>query len=466
MKNNSLCLIIAFSAIFYACGKKHESDEKMNISKATDRVLAAGKKVYIPKVIWNIPTNNDYNNDASLYSNMRRAETDNFVAFWAKDFGATPATNTDPNKRFDIANILTECERFFQYYTDTLKFVQRGRSVSDTLKALIYVTNSTDGTAYGGGAENKVGILWVTPPRINTQPFGAVAHELGHVFQYYVHSDGSWGYTNSPQGSNGQTIFEMTSQYMLWQVYPTWMTFENYHLQDFMKYTNYAFLHEINQYHSPYVLEYWSNKRGKDFVAKLWKGAQRGEDPVATYKRITQTDQKTFNDELFDASRRFVTWDMPRIEAVARQYANKHTSKLNVAANGWYRISADVCPQNYGYNAIRLDVPAAGTNIRLQFRGIAGQSGYRAIKVDKAGWRYGFLAVKTDGSRVYGETNSSATGDITFTVPTNTAFLWLVVSGAPTEHWEHLNDNNDSNDEQWPYEIKVEGTTINKSFIK
>jgi hypothetical protein len=465
MKKYFLYLIVAFSAIFYSCEKKVVSNEKMNISKATAKVLAAGKKVYIPKNIWNIPTNNDYNNDASLYSNMRRAETDNFVAFWAKDFGATPATNTDPNKRFDIVQILTECERFFQYYTDTLKFVQRGSSVSDTLKALIYVTNSTDGTAYGGGAENKVGILWVTP-RINTQPFGAVAHELGHVFQYYVHSDGSWGYTSSPQGSNGQTIFEMTAQYMLWQVYPTWMTFENYHLQDFMKYTNYAFLHEINQYHSPYVLEYWSNKRGKDFVAKLWKGAQRGEDPVATYKRITQMDQKTFNDEMFDASRRFVTWDMPRIEGVARQYANKHISTLNVAANGWYRISANVCPQNYGYNAIRLNVPAAGANIRLQFRGIAGQSGYRAIKVDKAGWRYGFLAVKTDGSRVYGDTNSSATGDVTFTVPANTAFLWLVVSGAPTAHWEHLNDNNNSNDEQWPYEIKVEGTTINNSFIK
>jgi len=347
-----------------------------------------------------------------------------------------------------------------------LKFVERGRSVSDTLKALIYVTNSTDGTAYGGGAENKVGILWVTPPRINTYPFGAVAHELGHVFQYYVQADGSWGYTSAPQGSNGQTIFEMTSQYMLWQVYPNWLTFENYHLQDFMKYTNYAFLHEINQYHSPFVLEYWSGKRGRDFVGKLWKNARRGEDPVATYKRLTQMDQPTFNDELFDAYRKFVTWDMPRIEAVAKRYANQHISKLNVAANGWYRISPDVCPQNYGYNAIKLNVPVAGTNVRLQFKGIAGQTGFRSIKVDKAGWRYGFLAVKTDGSRVYGDTYRSATGEEDFTVPANTAFLWLVVSGAPTEHWEHLNDNNDSNDEQWPYEIKLEGTTINSAFIK
>jgi len=32
-------------------------------------------------------------------------------------------------------------------------------------------------------------------------------------------------------------------------------------------------------------------------------------------------------------------------------------------------------------------------------------------------------------------------------------------------HWEHLNDSN-SNDGQWPYEIKLEGTTINKAVIK
>src|SRR5690606_7369216 len=82
-------------------------------------------------------------------------------------------------------------------------------------------------------------------------------------FQYMVHADGSWGFTSAPKGSRGQAIFEMTSQFMLWQVYPEWMTFENYHLKDFLKNTHYAFLHEINQYHSPFVLEYWASLHGK-----------------------------------------------------------------------------------------------------------------------------------------------------------------------------------------------------------
>ena len=148
-----------------------------------------------------------------------------------------------------------------------------------------------------------------------------IAHELGHSFQAIGRADGAASFT-------GGSIHEMTSQYMLWQVYPEWMTFENYHLNDFMKATHLAFLHEDNQYHSPYVLEYWSNKHGVEFIGRLSRKVQRGEDPVMTYKRLTSISQEQFNDEIFDACRRFVTWDMPRIEKVAARYANQHTTSL------------------------------------------------------------------------------------------------------------------------------------------
>ena len=152
-------------------------------------------------------------------------------------------------------------------------------------------------------------------------PFGTLAHELGHSFQYISGIDAGAG----PRGP----IMEMSAQYMLWQVYPEWMTFENYHLVDFMKQTNYAFLHPVNMYHSPYVLEYWSEKHGKDFFGKLCHSTQKGEDPVATYKRLNNLSQDQFNDEIFDASRRFITWDLKRVEKVAHQYANQHHTKLN-----------------------------------------------------------------------------------------------------------------------------------------
>ncbi|WP_447643102.1 MULTISPECIES: DUF6055 domain-containing protein [Chitinophagaceae] len=113
---------------------------------------------------------------------------------------------------------------------------------------------------------------------------GAIAHELGHVFQSFVIADGGVGFSTT-----GQSMYEMTSQYMLWQVYPEWLTFENYHLKAFLNLTHLAFLHEDNMYHSPFVLEYWSEKHGQDFVGKLWRSAQKGEDAVMTYKRINLT---------------------------------------------------------------------------------------------------------------------------------------------------------------------------------
>ncbi|TCC94039.1 hypothetical protein EZ428_04495 [Pedobacter frigiditerrae] len=414
------------------------------------------KEAYIPAKVWRVPENNDYTNDNSEYSDKRRIESDNIVIFWAKEFGEDPMQNAEPNKRFNVRDALKECERFYQSYVNDLKLVQKGKSLTDKYKILVYVIGGTEQTAFGGGAENKIGVLWTPAVRMNKAPYGALAHELGHSFQYLASNDNSTGM--------GGPIMEMSAQYMLWQNYPEWMTFENYHLVDFMKKTHYAFLHPTNMYHSPYVIEYWSNKHGVDFFGKLMREVKTGEDPVMVYKRVTGLSQEQFNDEIFDASRRFITWDMKHIENVSRKYANQHNSTFNAVTGGWYRIAANNCLQNYGYNGIKLKVPAVGTKVQLDFKGIAGADGFRAIKTDMAGWRYGFLAVNKDGRRVYGDVNGNAIGAVTFKVPNDTEYLWLVVSGAPKEHWSV--SGKDENNEQWPYEIKLTGTSLDESVVK
>jgi hypothetical protein len=186
---------------------------------------------------------------------------------------------------------------------------------------------------------------------------------------------------------------------------------------------------------------------------------------------------------------------LPRIEKVAARYANQHTTSL-ITTNDWYQIAADKCPQNYGYNAIRLKVPPAETKVSLDFEGIVGAEGFHSVHPEWAGWRYGFLASEEDGSRVYGDTFSKSPGAAEFTVPANTKFLWLVVTGAPTEHWIHAgsrgrgrgrrgattntntitaastntNTNtgavtNSSANEQWPYRFKITGTTPDDSIV-
>lgn len=424
----------------------------------------SAKSVYLPEKIWRIPEGNDFNDPASEYSFARKAESANVVIFWSKQLGEDPSTNADQKKRFDVKYALEECERFYDAYVNRLKFVDKGHSVTDQYKILFFVFGEEDGTAYGGGEDDKVGILWAPPVRISKPPYGAIAHELGHSFQYLIRANGGGGFRGAPRGS-GHSIAEMTSQFMLWQVYPEWMTFENYHLVSYLTKTHFAFLHEQNMYHSPYVLEYWAGKHGVDFIGKLWRESKDGEDPVMTYQRLAQIDQNTFNDEMFDAARRFMTWDLPRVDKVARQYANQHTSELTAVGDGWYQVAQSRCPQNYGYNGIKLTVPAAGTKITLQFKGVAGAEGFRSVQPERAGWRYGFVAVSDTGERTYSDTGSAREGVAEFVVPDRTQHLWLVVMGAPTGHWPHIADGKDENDEQWPYQFRLQGAQPDPSVI-
>lgn len=426
------------------------------------------KELYLPAKISRVPEGNDFQNKESEFSFHRMVQSDNLALFWHKEYGDDPMANPDEKKRFDVQFALRECDRFYNYYVNQLKMVHKGKSISDKYKLLIFVFGGNEATAFGGGSDNKVGMLWTPAVRISKTPYGALAHEMAHSFQYILRVD------NEGSGPAG-AINEMSAQLLLWQVYPEWMTFENYHLVDFMKKTHYALFHSTNMYHSPYVLEYWQFKHGITHFADLSRATQRGEDPVTTYKRIHSLTQEQFNNEMFDACRRFITWDMKRIEKVARPYANQHFTLLQPAAEGWYRIDPAKCPQNYGYNGIKLQVPAAGTKVALTFKGMAGAEGYSTVKTEMAGWRYGFVASLKNGKRVYSKMYIDANGTAQFTVPKQTEYLWLVVMGAPTEHWAAgarrgqqggQAGAGQSGEEQWPYQFKLEGTSPDNAMFQ
>ena len=164
---------------------------------------------------------------------------------------------------------------------------------------MVMINYSLEGTAYGGDYDGQIGALWITPNRVQDEKLNCIAHELGHSFQSQITCDGqgeAWG---------GCGFFEMTSQWMLWQVNPDWMTDEKYHWDAFKTLTHKAYLHLDNIYHSPYVLEYWGIRHGLPFIAELYRQGKRGEDPVITYKRLNSLGQKEFCNEMFDACRHF-----------------------------------------------------------------------------------------------------------------------------------------------------------------
>ena len=407
---------------------------------------------------------NSFGKPYGKFSQEYKAESENLVLFWERSFGKDPANYKDPSKRFYPDEILAEGERFYKYYADKLKFVHK-KSFAHQYKMIIWMFNDEQTTAYGWGDEG-VGMMWMRPCRTNSYPYCALAHEMGHSFQYMVGADGARSFDSSP-------LVEYSSQWMLWQVYPDWVTIEKYHLDAYMEQTHYSLFHETNMYHAPQFMEYWSAKHGKEIISRIWKEATGNEDPISTYKRITGTDQEEFNDEIYDAATHFVTWDLPRIKEACSSYANEHTCKLEKQPDGWLRIAKSRCPQNYGYNAIRLRVPKQGTKVELDFMGLAGEAPFHAVDPANAGWRYGFVAVTTDGKRVYGEAHKGVNGKnatVVFTVPQKTQFLWLVVTGAPVKHtavyktWQELAKEK-GKEAEWPYQIKLRNTEVHYSVF-
>src|SRR5215471_12381501 len=95
---------------------------------ATSSTGSAGKEVLIPSRVTRVPNDNDYDNPDSEFCHKRSKSSENFVLFWAKEYGDDPATNPVENRRFDVDAALKECERFYEYYTNTLKWVDKQKS--------------------------------------------------------------------------------------------------------------------------------------------------------------------------------------------------------------------------------------------------------------------------------------------------------------------------------------------------
>lgn len=411
----------------------------------------AGKEVYIPEEMRRM----DLYDKNSQWCWSRTKSTDDVILFWAKGFGddlsKAPSLQGE-DMRVDADNLLKKVQEFYDYYYNELKFVTPGKTNADKYRMMVMLDYSLEGTAYGGTYDNVIGALWVAPNRVQDKNMNAVAHELGHSFQLQVIADGegdAWG---------GCGFYEMTSQWMLWQVNPEWTKDEYYHFEEFLKLTHKAYLHLDNIYHSPYVIEFWAERHGMPFIAELYRQGKIGEDPVATYKRLAEIDQDAFNDEMWHNYARLVNFDIDRVRSYTRNLTSSWTTRFEDAGDGWKRVAKSNAPENYGFNVVKINCPAAGETVNVSFRGEAGYEGYNTLNKNEAGWRYGFVAVDSQDNVSYGEMKSEAEGTVSFTAPTDKQIkkLWLVVMGAPSKHWKN-NDNSPTKDAQWPYSIKIEG---------
>ena len=231
----------------------------------------AQKRIYIPEDLRLM----QLDSDTSRWSWRRSAETRDVVFFWERGFGndlqAPPRLEGKPMD-FNLSVLMDRVQTFYTFFRDTLKFTLPG-SKADTYKMIVMVNYSLDGTAYGGSYDDFIGALWVAPNRIQDKTMNCIAHELGQSFQAQIMSD----FVGSCWGGTG--FFEMASQWMLWQVNPWWLRDENYHFEAFKTLTHKAFLAMENIYHSPYVLQWWSDLHGRQSIAELFRQGASARTP-------------------------------------------------------------------------------------------------------------------------------------------------------------------------------------------
>ena len=394
-------------------------------------LVYAQKKLYIPKDLQGM----NLKADTSKWSLNRSIETDDLIFMWERGFGndvSNPPQLKGHDMSFNLLNLRDRIQTFYHFFRDTLGFVTPNyQSKAKHYKMMVMVNYSLDGTAYGGTYDNFIGALWVAPNRIQDTKMNCMAHELGHSFQAQIMADSigqCWG---------GTGFFEMASQWMLWQVNPDWITDENYHFEAFKTLTHKAFLHMDNIYHSPYVLQWWSDLHGRQFIAELFRQGVIGEDPVMTYKRMNGLSQSAFCDEIFRGYQHLVNFDFTHAYKETRQYAATFNTELETCSNGWLRPKS--LPEGYGFNAIKLDdrINLNSPIFHLHLRGNQ--------------LRYGFVGITTNGESIYSDVN--ATSFTSNGQPLK--HLYLIIMGAPEHHADVMTHGNTPEYKQYPYEFQV-----------
>ena len=431
------------------------------------------------------------------WSWFRSKQSEHFFVFWEAGFGDDPNSSELPDgMRVDIDDLLKKAEQFYKTNVSTLKMAEtgQGKSYLDKYKMEIYLLYQTEWLATGSGYDNTIGALWVNPS--TCQPVGSViAHEIGHSFQYQVSADklltGEGHETNygmdcgfrygfGANGAGGCAYWEQCAQWQSFQDYPEVTFFDSFYAwqQNFHRHFN----HEWMRYASVYFQYYFTQKHGIEAYGRIWKESKFPEDPLQTYMRLyCNNDLQTFYDDYAEYAQKVLTYDFGSIQQYADDNAKAFKSQM-FKEGGKFRPSYANCPGTTGFNAILLNVPAAGTTVKASLAALPVGSAlaaddpgevkdgdgkvvgtvhkYNSQSNKTANYRFGFVAIKGGKAIAYGKMTKGSEGEAEMKVPAGTDKLYLVVVATPDTYNRHPWNDDESDDEQWPYEVSFSGTNV------
>jgi len=451
----------------------------------------------------------------SKWSFCRSKQSEHFIVFWDIKYGeyglygekmgvenTSPATLSKSHSMYvDIDDLLAKAEQFFDTNITKLKMAELGvgKSYLDDYKMEIYILYQSEWLATGSGYDNVIGALWVNPA--TCKPVGStIAHEIGHSFQYQTYCDKvyqgepdnlayGFRYGFGPNGEGGCAYWEQCAQWQSFQDYPEQQF--GHDLNVFKAQYNRHFHHEWMRYASYWLQSYWVEKRGVEAYGNIWRSSVLPEDAILTYTKLyNDGDWSKTADELYDYAARMATFDIDGVREYAGGNAKGGVFKTNLLKqnDGYYQVTYGSCPSATGFNIIPLNLPdTEGAVVKADFVGLfagsqlpEGDNGnyvngdlqtisgtarsYNNVGKGKEGWRYGFAALKKDGTRVYGDMFSANEGVASFAVPADAEALFFVVLGSPTEYMQNEWDDDITDDSQLPYKVKFSETDLLGNF--
>lgn len=432
------------------------------------KISATDKKVYCS--VNGCGTDQQLQLPTSQWSYERSMQSKHWILFWEAGYGKSVPSS--------VESILATADKVFEYYANELKFItiNQGVSKTDTYKMIIRLRYTDEWEASGSGIDNTIGLLTLSRWAYTSRGGQTVAHEIGHCFQYQTHCDNKdWNGWMYNWGSGNYNVFwEMCAQWQAYKYYPA-MQFDNEWLSNTLNGLHKHPLCVDLRYNNYFIQDYFVHKHGMDIIGRLWNESKNPEDPLQAYMRLTMDEELSeaeklnqLNDEMWEYGARMTTFDMDPIRSSgAGTIGKRNQTNLTKDSEGYWTPTVGDCIENFGHNAIRLNVVPAGNTVYAELIGQAGKSGYTAYNTTKAGWRFGFVALQRDGTRTYSEIGAATYDNpektIAFKYPANCSHLWLVVSGAPTDYWtrDWIDwDGVQGNKEQWPYKVKLYQTNV------
>lgn len=438
----------------------------------------AQKSVFTPTE-WSNPNHEYY----GRMSPDRMYESANFVLYWGDLVGSNPQNASDAGLRFNPVAVADTFEYIFSRFITDLKFINNAPTTNfGKYKTPVIILGTfsggddrTTGFAHASSYSNTIGAMFVHPSAVKDG--GAISHEYAHALQMMMRIQENPGNGTAFAGYDwAGPFYEGHANFMRAQVYQKWANVDGT-LTRWIQTRHFMWSSNRHHYTNYNLLFYVQQTDGFEMTRRLWAESANQEHPLETLKRLKGFTQEQLNDYLYGYASRDVTFDYPiqwnsavnqnsNFGIVMRQtyqgiknniprYTSRQYTLLDKVqgTSDHFFVNENWAPQDYGMNIIPLYPTCSGVDktVSIKFKG------HTEVNPTYAGWRYGFVTTKADGTvSRYSPMYSSPDGETSFNLNTaSEANMYLVVFSAPKVHSNYNMDIGYPKYRRYPYELKI-----------